>query len=61
METKVPSGTRQADERTLSREEERVLAEVLGAIRAIRHGEIRLTVRDAGVSQIDRTEKHRLV
>ena len=61
METKVPSGTRQADERTLSREEEGVLAEVLAAMRAIRHGEIRLTVQDARVIQIDRTEKHRLV
>ena len=61
VETKVPSGTRQADGKTLSHEEERVLAEVLAAMRAVRHGYIQLTVQNARVIQIDTTEKHRLV
>jgi hypothetical protein len=61
VETKAPPTTRQVDVDGLSGEERRVLAEVLEAMRAVRHGEIRLTVQDARVIQIDRTEKHRLV
>ena len=61
VETSSPLAVLRADERGLSHEEERVLAEVLAAMRAVRHGHIQLTVQDARVVQIDRTEKHRLV
>jgi hypothetical protein len=61
VETKVPLATPRADKQGLSQEEERVLAEVLAAIRAVRYGHIQLTVQDARVIQIDKTEKHRLV
>jgi hypothetical protein len=61
VETKVPLPTPRAGEQGLSHEEERVLAEVLAAMRAVRHGYIQLTVQDARVIQIDTTEKHRLV
>jgi hypothetical protein len=56
VETRVPPS-----EQGLSDAEEKVLAEVLVAMRAVRHGEIRLAVQDSRVIQIDRTEKHRLV
>jgi hypothetical protein len=56
VETRVPPG-----EQGLSDAEEKVLAEVLVAMRAVRYGEIRLAVQDSRVIQIDRTEKHRLV
>ncbi len=61
VETKARPTARQVDVDGLSGEERRVLAEVLEAMRAVRHGEIRLTVQNARVIQIDRTEKHRLV
>ena len=61
VETSSPLAVLRADEDGLSHEEERVLAEVLTAMRAVRHGHIQLTVQDARVVQIDRTEKHRLV
>ena len=61
VETKVPLPTPRAGEQDPSREEERVLAEVLAAMRAVRHGHIQLTVQDARVIQIDTTEKHRLI
>ncbi len=38
-----------------------MLAEVLAAMRVVRHGYIQFTVQDARVIQIDRTEKHRIV
>ncbi|MGE0541723.1 MAG: YezD family protein [Dehalococcoidia bacterium] len=41
-------------------EEQRVLREVLTAIRAISHGTVTLIVQDRRVVQIDRTEKRRL-
>jgi hypothetical protein len=41
-------------------EEQRVLREVLAAIRAISHGTVTLIVQDRRVVQIDRTEKRRL-
>ena len=41
-------------------EEQRVLREVLSAIRAISHGTVTLIVQDRRVVQIDRTEKRRL-
>jgi hypothetical protein len=61
VETKSTLAKSRADEQSLSHEEQKVLAEVLAAIRAIRHGHVHLTVQDARVIQIDRTEKHRLV
>ncbi len=60
VETRVPPITR-TGEQGLSDAEERVLAEVLVAMRAVRHGEIRLAVQDSRVIQIDTTDKHRLV
>jgi hypothetical protein len=60
VETRVPPTTR-AGQQGLSAAEERVLAEVLIAMRAVRHGEIRLAVQDSRVIQIDTTDKHRLV
>ena len=51
----------QGSQENLTCEERRVLVEVLAAMRTIRHGYIQLTVQDARVIQIDRTEKHRLV
>ncbi len=42
-------------------EEQRVLREVLAAIRAVQHGTISLILQDRRVVQIDRTEKRRLV
>ena len=41
-------------------EEQRVLREVLTAIRAISHGTVTLIMQDHRVVQIDRTEKRRL-
>ena len=41
-------------------EEAAVLRRVLEAVRRIKHGYIQLTVQDARVVQIDRTEKERL-
>jgi hypothetical protein len=41
-------------------EEQRVLREVLTAMRAISHGTVTLIVQDRRVVQIDRTEKRRL-
>ncbi|HEY3107147.1 MAG TPA: YezD family protein [Chloroflexota bacterium] len=41
-------------------EEAALLRRVLDAVRRIRHGYIQLTVQDARVVQIDRTEKERL-
>ena len=61
VETNVPPATPRAAEQGLSHEEDRVLAEVLAAMRAVRHGYIQLTVQNARVIQIDTTEKHRLV
>jgi len=59
VETRVPLITR-TGQQGLSDAEEGVLAEVLIAMRAVRHGEIRLAVQDSRVIQIDTTEKHRL-
>lgn len=42
-------------------EEQRILREVLTAIRSISHGTITLIVQDRRVVQLDRTEKRRLV
>ena len=42
-------------------EEQRVLREVLSAIRTISHGAVTLVVQDRRVVQLDRTEKRRLV
>ncbi len=42
-------------------EEQRVLREVLAAIRSISHGTVTLIVQDRRVVQLDRTEKRRLV
>ena len=61
VETKVPLATPRTGEPRLSHEEETVLADVLAAMRAVRHGYIQLTLQDARVIQIDTTEKHRLV
>ena len=61
VEAKVPPTRPQATKDDLSCEERKVLAEVLAAMRTIRHGHIQLTVQDARVIQIDKTEKHRLV
>ena len=49
-----PFGTTTADE-------QRVLREVLAAIRAVQHGAVTLILQDRRVVQIDRTEKRRLV
>jgi len=45
---------------TPTMEEQRVLREVLAAMRAISHGTVTLIVQDRRVVQIDRTEKRRL-
>jgi hypothetical protein len=42
-------------------EEQRVLREVLAAIRSISHGTVTLIVQDRRVVQLDCTEKRRLV
>ena len=41
-------------------EEAALLRSVLDAVRRIKHGYVQLTVQDARVVQIDRTEKERL-
>ena len=41
-------------------DEQRVLREVLAAIRAVSHGTVTLIVQDHRVVQLDRTEKRRL-
>ena len=41
-------------------QEERVLREVLAALRSVAHGTITLVVQDHRVVQIDRTDKRRL-
>lgn len=46
--------------RSLTNEEERVLKEVLRALRQIKHGYIQLVLQDSRVVQIDKTEKLRL-
>lgn len=43
-----------------SESERKVLAEVLRAIRAVRHGSVQIVLQDARVVQIDTTEKKRL-
>ncbi len=45
---------------TPSPQEQQVLAEVLQAMRSLRHGSIQLFVQDARVIQIDTLAKHRL-
>ncbi len=40
--------------------EETVLAEVLRALRTVRHGSVQLAIQDGRVMQIDITEKRRL-
>lgn len=40
--------------------ESQVLAEVLRAVREIRHGCVQIVIQDSRVVQIDRTEKVRL-
>ena len=40
-------------------EEQRVLREVLAAIRSVSHGTVTLVVQDHRVVQLDRTEKRR--
>mgnify|MGYP000510086319 CR=1 FL=1 len=42
-------------------EEQRVLREVLAAIRSLNYGTVTLIVQDRRVVQLDRTEKRRLV
>ena len=42
-------------------EEQKVLGEVLAAMRAVAYGTITLVVQDQRVVQIERTEKRRLV
>lgn len=44
----------------LDQHERQVLAEVLQAIRAVRHGYVQITLQDARVVQIDTLEKKRL-
>lgn len=41
-------------------DEERVLREVLAAIRSVSHGSVTLIVQDHRVVQLDRTDKRRL-
>ena len=41
-------------------QEQAVLAEVLRALRTLRHGTVQLVVQDARVVQIETTEKKRL-
>ncbi len=44
----------------IDQRERQVLAEVLQAIRAVRHGYVQITLQDARVVQIDTLEKKRL-
>ncbi len=44
----------------VSTQEAEVLEKVLQAIRQIKFGYVQITIQDAQVVQIDRTEKHRL-
>jgi hypothetical protein len=48
------------DTRPPTPEEDRVLREVLAAIRSVSHGTVTLIVQDSRVVQLDRTEKRRL-
>lgn len=48
-----------ADNATADGREAAVLAEVLRALRGLRHGYVQLTVQDARVVQIDTHEKRR--
>ena len=61
VESKARPTMAQGSQEDLTCEERRVLVEVLAAMRTIHHGYIQLTVQNARVIQIDRTEKHRLV
>lgn len=40
-------------------DEKRVLLDVLTALRQVTHGNVQITVQDARVVQIDRTQKYR--
>ncbi len=53
------SGTEQ-EMPQLDQRERQVLAEVLQAIRSVRHGYVQITLQDARVVQIDTLEKKRL-
>ncbi len=53
------SGTEQ-EMAQLDQRERQVLAEVLQAIRSVRHGYVQITLQDARVVQIDTLEKKRL-
>ncbi len=50
------------DEVNLSEEknEERIVAQILKALKSIRYGYVQITVQDAKVVQIDKVEKFRL-
>jgi hypothetical protein len=52
---------RSVSEQPPTPEEQRVLREVLAAIRSISHGTVTLIVQDRRVVQLDCTEKRRLV
>jgi|SwirhisoilCB1_FD_contig_21_6961236_length_289_multi_3_in_0_out_0_1 hypothetical protein len=43
----------------INREESEILKQILEAIRQIKYGHVQITIQDARVVQIDRTEKQR--
>ena len=56
----VEDGDRTVFRWHLTREEERVVAAILSALRRIQHGSVQLVVQDRRVVQIDTVEKTRL-
>ena len=50
----------ETDMTQIDQREQQVLAEVLQAIRSVRHGYVQITLQDARVVQIDTLEKKRL-
>lgn len=53
------TGERDREMNQLDQRERQVLAEVLQAIRSVRHGYVQITLQDAKVVQIDTLEKRR--